>query len=282
MPGDREDRLRSAAGRGADALILDLEDSVRHDAKDDARSLVASRLAEQSAERAELWVRVNATSVAEDVAAVAAASLRGVVLPKAEPDTVAVADAALSAAEQRLALPAGAFRMLALVETARGMLHAVQIAAAERVDHLGMGEADLIAELRLLPSEDRAELAPLRLQVVLASAAAGIAAPVAPTSTDFRDLEAFRRTSEQLLALGFRGRTAIHPGQVPVINDVFSPTLAEVEEARRLLERFQASASGVTVDDRGRMADEAVVRSAREVLTHAGWASQPGPLSRGG
>lgn len=278
MPGDREDRLRSATGRGADALILDLEDSVGHDAKGEARRLVASRLAEPP-DGLELWVRINATSLTEDVAAVAAAPLRGFVLPKAERDTVAAADAALFAAEQRLALPAGRFRMLALVETARGMLEATQVASAARVDHLGIGEADLIAELRLRPSEDRAELAPLRLQVVLASAAAGIAAPVAPTSTDFRDLDAFRRTSERLLALGFRGRTAIHPGQVAVINDVFTPRPAEVEEARRLLERFQASSSGVAIDDHGRMVDEAVVRSAREVLARAGWASPPGLVS---
>jgi len=115
-------------------------------------------------------------------------------------------------------------------------------------------------------------MAPLRLQLVVASAAAGIAAPVGPTSTDFRDLDALRASTRALLRLGFRGRTAIHPAQVPVINEVFSPSPEEIEAARRLVTAYEDAerqGRGVLTDDHGRMVDVAVVRSARDVLARA-------------
>lgn len=124
------------------------------------------------------------------------------------------------------------------------------------------------------PSDSREELAPLRLQVVLASAAAGIGAPVGPTSTDFRDLLALRASTEALLRAGFRARTAIHPAQIPVINEVFSPSPEEVAQARRLVEAFEQSPAGAMTDADGRMADVAVVRSARELLSRAGSAGR--------
>ena len=191
------------------------------------------------------------------------------VVPKAEPTLLAGVDRLLAEREAEHGLATGAVAVLPLIESAAGLLALPAIAAAPRVRRLGLGEADLIGELGLRPGPERAELAPIRLQAVVASAAAGVAAPVAPTSTDFRDLDTLRVTSVALLALGFRGRTAVHPGQVPVINEVFTPSEEEVAAARSLVERFEAAGSGVGVDEAGRMVDEAVVRSAREVLSRA-------------
>ena len=128
------------------------------------------------------------------------------------------------------------------------------------------------------PGPGREELLPLRLQVVMACAAAGIGAPVAPTSTDFRDLAAFRQSTQALVRLGFRARTAIHPAQVATINEVLSPSAQDVARARRLVAAFEAATSqgdAVTRDEDGRMVDVAVVRAAREVLARSGRSTSP-------
>ena len=271
VPGDRPDRIDGATGRGADALILDLEDAVPVARKELARETVARWLGEQRPGTAELWVRINPGSAAADIAACATAGVTGLVAPKAEAGLLAEVDELLAAREAMLGLPRRQFAVLALIETAAGLLSAPEVAAAGRVVRVGLGEVDLAAELGLAPSESR-ELTPLRLQLVVASAAAGIAAPVGPTSTDFRDLDALRTSTGALFRLGFRGRTAIHPAQVPVINDVFSPGAEQVETARRLVAAYEDAerrGTGVITDDHGRMVDVAVVRSARDVLARA-------------
>ena len=168
--------------------------------------------------------------------------------------------------------------VLALIETAAGLLAAPAIAAADRVVRLGIGEVDLAAELNLRLSPGREEMTPLRLQIVVSSAAAGIAPPVAPVATDVRDLGALRQTTDAALRLGFRARTAIHPAQLAVINAVFTPSAEEVSRARQLVtafERAEALGTGVITGEDGEMIDLAVVRSAREVLGRAG-ACPPG------
>lgn len=274
MPADRPDLLARAAARGADALILDLEDSVPGPGKDGARRLLARWLASlgDSGEPAcELWVRVNVATAAADISATVTPPVTGVVVPKAEPALLADIDELLTGQERATGVAPGLVRVLPIIETARGLLSAAAVAAAPRVVRLGLGEADLAADLRL-PGPGGAEFLPLRLQVVVASAAAGAGAPAGPTSTDFRDLAALRDSTRALLALGFRARTAIHPAQIPVINAVFTPSAAEVARAGRLVEAFESAergGSGVTVGDDGTMIDAAVVRSAREVLARA-------------
>ena len=277
VPGDRPGRLAGALARGADALIADLEDSVARAAKDRARDTVACWLTGLPAggPPGQVWIRVNADLAAADIGIVSAA-VTGVVVPKAEPALLAEVDELLARRERDTGLDRGRLRVLPLIETAAGLLQATAVAAAPRVARLGIGEADLAAELGLRPGPDREELAPIRLQVVIVSAAAGLAAPVAPTSTDFRDLTALRSSTQALLRLGFRARTAIHPAQLPVINEVFTPSADEVGRARRLvaaLEAAERDGAGVTVDEDGAMVDVAVARSAREVLARAQAAS---------
>ncbi|MGE5134273.1 MAG: HpcH/HpaI aldolase/citrate lyase family protein [Gemmatimonadota bacterium] len=272
VPADRPDRLARAAGRGADALILDLEDAVPPGGKDGARRLLAGWLAGQADPGCELWVRINPGAAAADVTAVAGPALTGVVVPKAAPDLLAEVGQLLGQREHALGLPAGRLRILPMVETAGGVLALPAIAAAPRVARLGIGEADLAADLGLQPGPGQPELLPLRLQLVLASAAQGLAAPAGPVSLDFRDPAALRESTRALLRLGFRARTAIHPAQVPVINEVFTPAPAEVEQARALVAAFDAAVrggAGVLTGPDGRMVDAAVVRSARDVLARA-------------
>ncbi len=275
VPADREDRLARAAARGADALILDLEDSVPAAGKDQARRLLAGWLAGQRDTDCELWVRINPPTAAEDITATVGPLVTGVVVPKAEPALLAEISGLLADAESARGVAPGRFGVLPIMETARGLQSVADVAASPRVVRLGLGEADLAADLGVQLSPDRAELMPVRLQVVVAAAAAGIGAPVGPTSTDFRDVDGLRDSTRALLALGFRARTAIHPAQLPVINAVFTPSETEIARAGRLVAAFEAAqraGAGVFTDENGMMVDVAVVRSAREILARAGLA----------
>lgn len=271
VPGDRPDRMASAAGRGADALILDLEDAVPAPAKAAAREHVRAFLA-GAPEGPQWWVRINAESVAEDVAAVVGPRLAGIVLPKADPGLLAQLDRALSSAEAEAGVAARAVPVLALIESARGLVVAEQVAAASRVVRLGLGEADLVGELGLQPGPDREELWPLRSRIVVASAAAGILPPVGPVETAIRDADRLVRTTALLVRQGFRARTAIHPDQVAVINEAFTPSAEQLAAARDVLDRLAAAqeqSAGVALTADGRFIDEAVARSAREVVGRA-------------
>lgn len=268
VPGNRRDRLDRAIASEADAVIVDLEDSVPVAAKSAARAIASEWISQQTRRLPDLWVRINVNTLAEDLEAVLGAGVDGIVLPKADRQLLEDADRIMTRLESRYSL-ARATPVIALVETAKALLAAPDLASMQRVSRLGVGEVDLLADLRVRPTDGREELTSLRLQIVVASAAAGIAAPVAPTSTDFRDLTALRASTEALRRLGFRARTAIHPAQVNTINEVFTPSPDEVTRARRIiaaLENAEREGSGVAVDEDGRMVDAAVVRSAREVI----------------
>ncbi len=268
LPGNSADRLAARAGeRGADAIVFDLEDSVPHSAKESARGLVRAAV-DQYQGTFTAYVRVNSDSLTDDINAVAAPGIAGIMVPKATVDLMMWAGELLSAAEDRLGLPRGHFEIIALIESAVGVLTAPQIASCDRVTRLGLGEADLIGELGMRPGPDRAELTQVRTQIVLASAAAGLSGPIGPVETRLRDDVGLAESTRALLALGFRARSAIHPGQLATINEVFTPTPDEVEQARNTIATL--GDKGVAVDARGHMLDAAVVRSAYEILSRAG------------
>lgn len=276
VPGDREGWVDKALRSDADALIIDLEDAVAPAKKDVARRLVGEAVAAAPppgrAAAIQLWVRIDSASVDADLEAVVAGRLHTVVVPKAEPDLLAHVAARLDALEAERELPTGAVGVLALMETAGGIDRVREVAASPRVRRLALGEADLAAELGLVPGPERAELAPLRIQVVLASAVAGLERPVGPVHTAPDDEDGLRRTCRQQYRQGFRGRTAIHPRQVGVINAEFTPAAAEVAEARELLRSFERSvAEGISAftGEDGGLVDPATVRRAREIVAAA-------------
>ena len=259
VPADRPEKLEKAAARGADALILDLEDSVALEEKPNARRL-AKEWIETADRTVETWVRTNAGDLlAEDLQEILPAGPDGILLSKVS--SAEEVDHARSLAGKDV-------RLAALIETAAGVLNAREIAASG-VERLAIGEADLSAELGIMLSDDGREVNSIRMQIVLVSAAAGIDAPVGPVSTDFRDLDALRTSTEALKRVGFSSRAAIHPAQVSVINEVFMPSHEEVAAARRIIARFEEAGGAACVDDSGRMVDEAVVRSARRTLSTA-------------
>lgn len=277
VPGDAPDKLQKALRRGADALIVDLEDAVAPARKEAARAAVAEWLAAQPAagdQPVELWVRVNPGELGhEDVRTVVGPALTGVMLAKTESaaDLVAL-DRVLSVVEREGGLPSGGIRVVPLLESAHAVLRAEEISGGPRVARLQVGEADLAADTGISPGDDEREWATIRAQVVLVSAARQIMPPVAPVSTNFQDLARLRRSTEALARQGFVGRACIHPAQVTLVNEVFTPDPAQVRAARELIATFDAAMAkghGVAVGPDGRMIDEAVVRQARRVLALA-------------
>ncbi|MFF5207358.1 HpcH/HpaI aldolase/citrate lyase family protein [Streptosporangium sp. NPDC000396] len=269
VPGDQPGKLAKALDRGADALIVDLEDAVLPAHKDAARTAVAEWLRGVEPGGPEIYVRVNPGEPGhEDLRAVAVPGVRGVCVAKTESAAeLEAVDGVLAEAEAAEGLPAGAIAVCPLLESAGAVLAAPEIARAPRVLRLQIGEADLRAELGVEPGPDERELLWARSQVVLASAAARLAPPLAPISTDFRDLDALRASTVALKRLGFRGRTCVHPAQVPVVNEVFTPAEEEIAQARDLIARFEGAETGVVTDARGRMVDEAIIRAARRLLS---------------
>ncbi len=270
VPGDAADKLAKALAKGADELIIDLEDAVPQAGKEAARATVASWLGGLPPEGPRLWVRINPGEQGhEDLLAVVAPGLAGVCVAKAEdPADLVELDALLTRleAERGIAEP---LRLIPLLESGEALFRARELARAPRVTRLQLGEADLAADLGVTPSPDGRELLWARSQAVAASAAAKIDPPIAPVSTDFRDLEALRESTRALRRLGFWGRACIHPAQIPIVHEVFAPTEEEIAKAKDVLVRYDealAAGSGVCLDAGGRLIDEAVVRSARRLL----------------
>ncbi|WP_370614797.1 HpcH/HpaI aldolase/citrate lyase family protein [Mumia sp. Pv 4-285] len=276
VPGNAPDKLAKVLDRGADGVIVDLEDAVPWPAKESARAGVAAWLRALGGDTAgvEVWVRVNAGPLGvTDVDSVVVPGLAGVMVAKTETRAeIEAIDAALGKAEAREGLAAGSVGVVPLLESAASLLDARAIAGAPRVVRLQVGEADLAADLGFGDGTDDSDWATIRTQVVLVSAATGISAPVAPVSTDFSDLDRFAEGTRALARRGYVGRACIHPAQVAVANEVFTPSAEAVESARALVTVFDdavAAGSGVIIGPDGRMVDEAVVRRARAVLALA-------------
>lgn len=257
VPGDRPERFAKAVASGADIVILDLEDAVAPTAKDAARDAVVAWLTTRQAmaepEVPLLQVRINPLVSlwgAADLAALPAGV--AVRVPKVtSPEDV---DAVLAAGGNR--------RVHALVESALGVEHAFSIAQHPAVVSLGLGEADLAAELGTASDDG---LTWIRSRVVVAARAAGLPAPMMSVYPYIRDLAELAASCARGRTLGMRGRTAVHPRQVPVIAEAFGPTQQELEWARSVLGALKNSGVGVLPD--GSMVDEAMARRARSLLS---------------
>ena len=257
VPGHRTDRFAKALTSGADAVIIDLEDAVPVSAKDNARDDVRAYLDDLAPGSVEVWVRINdGDRGRDDLQALAGAvALAGVVVPKANPRVLAVRHT-----------DAPDVALIPLVESAPALTEVTTIAASAGVRTLAIGEVDLAADLGLDGDVPEAALWALRMQVVVACAATRRSAPLGPVIRDIEDLIGFASTVHQLRHAGFGAVQTIHPTQVTVVNNEFTPTADELAEAERLLETAARTDGGVFVDDAGRMIDEAVLRSARRTL----------------
>ncbi len=271
-PGHRADLIAKACRSAADAVIVDLEDAVATSMKGEARSNLAS-LPDRAIP---VFVRLNGFETGllwEDLVAAIRADVAGVILPKAEDRNVMLkVCGALSALETRAGLPEGTLALIPMIETAMGVQRAFEILdgcpRAEAV-MFGSGEqGDLVADLGVQWEPRGTGLHYARSRVLLAARAAGVPQPIDGVFMNFRDQEALRTESRLARRMGYVAKLAIHPGQVGVINDVFTPTPEEVAHHRAVLEAFErAEAEGTaSIGADGRMIDYAVARTARSVL----------------
>ncbi|GGV67663.1 HpcH/HpaI aldolase/citrate lyase family protein [Streptomyces griseoloalbus] len=262
-PGDRPCVVAKALASGADVVVIDLEDAVAPDRKAYARSATAELL--RDPQPVPVHVRVNALSgpwARDDLAALAPApGLSGLRLPKVSSpsDVVRVARRAVSA-------HGGVPPLYALLETALGIERARAVATAHRsLRGIAIGEADLRADLGV---HDDAGLDWCRSRVVVAARAAGLAPPTQSVHPDTRDLDGLRASCAHGRALGFLGRAAIHPRQLPVIERAYLPTQEEIERAETVL-KAAATEQGAQALADGTFIDAAVVAAAHRTLSLA-------------
>ncbi|MFE8965450.1 HpcH/HpaI aldolase/citrate lyase family protein [Streptomyces albogriseolus] len=262
-PGDRPDVVAKALAAGADVVVVDLEDAVAPDRKAYARAATAELL--RDPQPVPVHVRVNALTGPwgpADVTALAPApGLSGLRLPKVSSpsDVVRVARRAVSAR-------GGSPPLYALLETALGVEHAHAVATAHpALRGITLGEADLRADLGV---REDAGLDWCRARVVVAARAAGLAPPAQSVHPDIRDLEGLEASCVRGRALGFLGRAAIHPRQLPVIERAYLPTEREIEQAERVLKAAVATQGAQALPD-GTFVDAAVVTAAHRTLALA-------------
>lgn len=254
--------IEKAAGLDCDSLVLDLEDAVAPSAKAQAREHVRRALATLKFGDKELGVRINGIATPyflDDILALDGLAVDTVVLPKVDrPEDVAVADAMLRQLELRGGRPGVTLQLL--IESAAGLEAAADIGrASERVASLIFGAGDFTADTGI--AFTARGLAYARARVVAAAAAARVQA-LDHVHPAIHDVEGLRGSAREARELGFHGKWAIHPAQVPVINEAFAPTADEVREARRVIEVYEAAKArgegAITVD--GALVDEAMLK----------------------
>ena len=259
VPGHRPERFSKALVSGADAVIVDLEDAVPLDAKETARAaLVAAWPDFDAAQRARLLVRVNPAGTPWHEADLAALGhmpgLGALMLPKAE-----------SPQQIERAAHGGAVSVLPLIESAEGLGQMETMARATGVLRLGLGHIDLQADLGMRCGPDEAELAPVRLAMVVASRRAGLVSPVDGVTTATTDALVLAQDVQRSRRFGFGAKLCIHPAQVAGVHQALAPTEAERVWAERVLvAEAQAHGGAFSVD--GKMVDPPVLLLARQIL----------------
>lgn len=276
LPGNNPNMLLRGYLFGPDGIILDLEDSVPEGEKPAARVLVREALCKWDFGCCEVTVRINGMDtphMEKDLEEIVPCGVDGVRLPKIEdPEQVRELDRMLSRIEVESGLEEGRTKVFCLLESARGIMRAYEIAAASpRVAAIIPGGEDLAADLRTSRSKDGTELDWARRYVVMAARAAGVD-PLDTVFPNINDPEGLKAETEFIKQLGYEGKSVIHPSQIGVVHSVFTPKPEEVARARRIVEAaMEAKAQGKgAVSVEGRMVDAPVVKRAMRTLMLAG------------
>lgn len=257
VPGSRPERFAKALASGAGRVIVDFEDAVEEPLKQQARHNLAEFLRGHC--QARVMVRINAPDHAEHHADIDFCARHpgviGVILPKTE------------SADQVEALSVCAKPVWPLIETATGLLALEHIAGGSGVERLSFGGLDLALDLGIKGSEGGTTIIDhARYQLVVHSAAAGLAAPVDTVFPDISDLDGLSHAARRARGMGFDGLLCIHPAQVAVVQKVFAPVREELEWARKVLAAAEGKGGAFRLD--GQMIDAPVLQHARQVLAH--------------
>ena len=274
MPGSNARALEKARILPADALILDLEDSVAPDAKPLARDQIAKAIAAGGFGKREVWVRTNAPDTpfwADDVKMAAEAKPDAILVPKVS----SVDDLRTISASLREAKADPSIRLWTMIETARAVLHAEELAAASRdveprLSGFVFGPNDISRETRIRMQPGRAIMLPMIIHCILAARSCGLEIFDGPYS-DFSNVDGFGLECTQARDLGFDGKTLIHPGQIAACNTIFTPPAEEVERARRIIAAFDlpenAARGAISLD--GQMVERLHADMARRTIALA-------------
>lgn len=274
-PGDSERKMEKATAGAAGVVLFDLEDAVAEGEKAVARARTSAFLAAQASDRSRLWVRINplrGPHALADLAAIVPARPGGIMLPKScGRADVERLDHYLSALEVVAGIEPGATAVIALVtETAASMFTTGTYAGAPRLAALTWGAEDLADAVGAVDNRNADgsyaftyEMA--RSFCLLGAAAAGVAA-VETIHGDFRDEAGLRRRAQQARRCGFRGMLAVHPAQVDVINEAFTPSAEEVRTAQEIVELFAVSPAAGVVSHKGAMLDRPHLARAQALL----------------
>ena len=275
VPADSEKKLAKARGSAADALILDLEDSVAAENRPKARGLVQEYLRDRHEQS--IWVRINplgSDDFIRDVEAIVASGPAGFVVPKPEgPHTLNVIDAHILTRESLAGLPAGGIKLLPVAtETPTAVLSLGDYRSPPpRLAALTWGAEDLAAELGAAGNRDESGEFLLTFKIVrtlclIAAKAAGVDA-IETLHANFHDTAGLERAARAAQREGFSGMLAIHPDQVETINAAFTPSQADVEHARKVIAAFESGAGVASLD--GKMLDQPHLKQAKHILALA-------------
>jgi len=266
VPGLRPDRFAKALVAGADIVCVDMEDAVALPRKDEGRALALPLFREQSHPQVEKMARINSLSTVhglKDLQAIieSDAPPPSIMIPKIKsPEEIELIDTLLSTG------PARAIRFCVIIETNQGLERAIEIAkASSRIDSMILGAVDMSAELRCQKSWE--PLLYTRSRLVHAAASAGIDLLDVPYLT-LDDPEGLRQEALGCARLGFTGKASIHPNQIAIINEAFTPDAKTIEKARKVCAAFENDKTGLVVVD-GELIELPVVRSMYRVLAIA-------------
>lgn len=273
MPGNNPGMLTSSDILGADTLVFDLEDAVSLQEKDAARTLVREALSFLSFTDSEVTVRINPTDSPywkEDLAVIVPARPQGIIIPKATEASVRLVEEEVTRLEAEYGVKDRLFFIL-IVESAFGLFDLKStIKASSRIEGLILGGEDFTSDMGIKRTADSHELLFARYQIATAAKACGMEAIDTPF-TDIENMEALKEDTSFSKSIGFTGRLAINPRQVEPIHEVFSPTAAEIEEAKTIiLAAEEAEKKGLGVFSyKGKMVDLPVIRRAEKTMASA-------------
>ena len=279
VPGNRPDRVEKAVQTNADAVIIDLEDAVPLSQKVETRKRVREKIATCGGKK--IIVRVNALHSEfglDDFKEVISNGLSGVMVPKVEtPSDIRQIDAIVTEVEKKVGIEPGSIFMLPLIESARAVENAFAIASVktepDRFFSLSFGAADFALDMGIAITLSGEELIYPRARLAVACRAAGLAPPVdTPFMIDLKDRQALEADIRRAIRFGFQGKLCIHPNQVEICNQLFSPTEEEVAYARKVIDTFEkAEAEGVAaIQLEGKFIDYPVVERCRRILKMPG------------
>lgn len=274
MPGDNWKMITKSVTLGVDSICMDMEDGTAINKKAEARATIAKALQELDFSASEKLARINSVGSGweqEDIEAVLPYHPDGIVIPKVESfEQVEWASRIIEDAELKNGWKVNSIRILIGVETAKGILNLKEIAAHPRLDAIIFGGEDFAASIGAVRTKDAVELLYARQAVIVACAAYDLQ-PLDIVTIDYKDLEALKVESEFGARLGFSGKQIIHPNQVQVVQEAFTPSDEAIAYARRIVETFEASqkeGKGAYSLD-GKMIDMPLLKNAQKVLARA-------------